>query len=66
MAMGIVICMVIAKSVHIHSVLTIPYLPACVINMALKRKSAARTDAQTIHQEGGLHQSWCKALLLYV
>jgi hypothetical protein len=48
MAMGIVICMVIAKSVHIHSVLTFPYPPACVINMALKRNSAARTDAQTM------------------
>ena len=48
MAMGIVICMVIAKSVHIHSVLTFPYPPACVINMALKRNNAARTDEQTI------------------
>ena len=62
--MGIVICMVTAKSgVHIHSVLPFPYLPACVYNMALKRNNEREWMHKQICQEGGLHQSWCKELL---
>jgi hypothetical protein len=57
MAMGIFICMVIAKSVHIHSVLTFPYLPACVINMALKRKLQRERMHKQFRLEGGLHPS---------
>ena len=65
MAMGIVICMVIAKSVHIHSVLTFPYPPACVINMALKETVQQERMHKQYRQERGLHQSWYKALLQY-
>jgi hypothetical protein len=37
MAMGIVICMAIAESVHIHSVPTMSNQTACVYNMAIKK-----------------------------
>jgi hypothetical protein len=45
MAMGIVICMAIAESVHIHSVPTMSNQMACVYNMAIKRNNAQSTDA---------------------
>ena len=63
MAMGLVICMAFTESVLFHSVRTMPEKQACVYNMALKRNSAARTDAPTMPsgRAGGLHQSWCKA-----
>jgi hypothetical protein len=48
MAMGLVICMAFTESVLFHSVRTMPEKQACVYNMALKRNSAARTDAPTM------------------
>jgi hypothetical protein len=48
MAMGIVICMVIAGSVHIHSVPTMSNQTACVYNMAIERNNAEATDAPTM------------------
>jgi hypothetical protein len=48
MAMGIVICMAIAESVHIISVPTMSNQTACVYNMAIKRNNAEATDAPTM------------------
>jgi hypothetical protein len=48
MAMGIVICMAIAESVHIHSVLTMSNQTACVYKMAIKRNNAETIDAPTM------------------
>jgi hypothetical protein len=48
MAMGIVICMAIAESVHIHSVPTMSSQTACVYNMSIKRNNAEATDAPTM------------------
>jgi hypothetical protein len=48
MAMGIVICMAISESVHIHSVSTMSNQTACVYNMAIKRNNAEATDAPTM------------------
>jgi hypothetical protein len=46
--MGIVICMVIAESVHIHSVSTLSNQMVCVYNMAIKRNNAEAMDAPTM------------------
>jgi hypothetical protein len=48
MAMGIVICMAITESVHIHNVLTMSNQTACVYNMAIKRNNAEAKDAPTM------------------
>jgi hypothetical protein len=48
MAMGIVICMAIVESVHIHSVLTMSNQMACVYKMAIKRNNAETTDAPSM------------------
>jgi hypothetical protein len=48
MAMGIVICMAIAESVHFHSVLTMSNQMVCVYNMAIQRNNAEATDAPTM------------------
>ncbi len=64
MAMGIVICMAIAESVHIYSVPTMSNQMACVYNMAIKKMHKQRMHQQ-FREEWGLHQSWCKVLLHY-
>ncbi len=43
MAMGIAICMAIAESVHIHSVLTLSNQPACVYNI-YKKKQCSKNE----------------------
>ncbi len=48
MAMGIVICMAIAESIHINSVPTMSNQTACVYNMAIKRNNAEAMDAPTM------------------
>ena len=48
MAMGIVICMVNAESVYIHSALTMSNRTVCVCNMAIKGNNAVTTDAPTM------------------
>ena len=56
-------------SCHLHGVHRKCSFPQCSNNarkaglLALKRNSAARTDAPTMPsgRAGGLHQSWCKA-----
>ncbi len=65
MAMGIVICMAIAESVHIHSVPTMSKQTACVYNMAIKKTMHKQWMHQKSREEWGLHQSWCKTLLHY-
>jgi hypothetical protein len=48
MAIGIVICMAIVESVHIHSVPTMSNQTVCVYNMAIKRNNEEATDAPTM------------------
>jgi hypothetical protein len=48
MAMGIVICMAITESVHIHSAPTMSNQTACVYNMAITRNNSEATDAPTM------------------
>ena len=48
MALGIVICMVNAESVYIHSALTMSNRTVCVCNMAIKGNNAVTTDAPTM------------------
>jgi hypothetical protein len=47
MAMGIVICMAIAESVHIHSVPTMTNQTACV-QPGYSKNNAQATDAPTM------------------
>ena len=64
MVMGIVICMAKRESANFHSVPTMSNPMASVSNMAIKRKHAVTTDAQTMPSGMVfLRQSWCKALL---
>ncbi len=57
MAMGIVISMVIAESVHIHNVLTMSNQMACVYNMAIKKQCTSNRCTKKYCEEWGLHQS---------